>query len=197
MRILVEILEAIMNRKGLVFLFLLALLPATVACSGGGGANQVLNTGGLAANFTPDQPTPSALTTAMDRGVATGDLVTVTVNITDTRGVYGAAFWLTFNPDKATYVTWSPGSLLEAGHQTPTYQVDASQPGKVVVAATRNGNVSPVDALGTKNLINLTFRVQQAGDSPLAFGSPRLYDGQVPPQPIAGVNWFGGSLRAQ
>lgn len=151
---------------------------------------RVLNGG-----FAPQEPNPGPDTTAMDLGSATGDLVTVRVEVTDTDGVYAAAFDVTYDPSMASYVAFTPGSLLEQAGHSPTYQVNASSPGRVVVGVSRNGNVPAVDAMGTNNhLISLTFRVRQAGSAPLTFGSPALYDGQAPPQPLSGIQWFGGSL---
>jgi hypothetical protein len=185
------------RKKATLLLFALGFLSSAVACSGGGGAAPVLSSGGssLAAGFAAAQP-PGPNKTTMGQGASSGDLVTVSVNVTDTNGIYGAAFDVTFDPARAQYVSWSRGALLETGGHTPTYQVDSSQAGTVVVAATRNGSVAAVNAVGTKNLINLTFRVTLAGDTPLTFGSPELFDGQVPPQAISGVSWFAGSLQA-
>lgn len=186
-----------------VMLVSLALcgLTSAVACSGGGGgAEQVLGVGGgsLAAGFAPDQPSPGANTTAMSLGGASGDVVTVSINVTDTFGIYGASFDVTFDPARAEFVGLAHGSLLESGGHTPTYQVNMGQPGTLLVVATRNGNVPSVNAVGTKNLVNLTFRVKAAGDAPLAFvsGSRDLFDGQIPPQSISGVQWYAGSLQA-
>lgn len=178
---------------------ILALLPMAAACGGGGSSDGgVLNedSSSLTAGFVPEALNPSPETTSMISGSSNGDLVTVKIEVTDTEGVYAAAFDVTYDPDMATYVGFTPGSLLEQGGHSPTYQLDASQPGRVVVGASRNGNVPTVNAAGARNLINLTFQVKQAGSAPLTYGSPQLYDGQAPPQPLPGIHWFAGAITA-
>jgi len=154
--------------------------------------------GALAASFTAAQPNPGSLTTAMAPGSANGSFVTVAINIANTNDVYGAAFVITFDPSKASYQGWTHGAILETGGHVPTYQVDASVQGKVVVGATRNGAVGSVNVSGVKNLINLTFRMNAAGSSALDFDLPSsaLYNGAAPPQPIPSVGFFGGTLQA-
>lgn len=183
-----------MKRSGFVLGF---FVLATMAAACGGGSDVVNNSPSvLTGGFTPEVLNPGAKTTAMGVGSTSGSLVTVAVNITNTNGVYGAAFDVRFDPAMASWVSYSHGSVLETGGHTPTYQVDDSQPGRVVVGASRNGSVSAVDVVGTRNLINLTFRVTQPGSSQLTFGSPDLYNAQAPPQPIPGVTFFGGALQA-
>jgi len=184
-----------MKRSGFVLGF---FVLATMAAACGGGSDVINSPSVLTGGFTPEVLNPGAKTTAMGVGITSGALVTVAVNITNTNGVYGAAFDVTFDPAMASWVSSSPGSVLETGGHTPTYQVDDSQPGKVVVGASRNGSVSAVDVVGTRNLINLTFRVTQPGSSQLTFavGSAQLFGPQAPPQPIPGVSFFGGALQA-
>jgi hypothetical protein len=135
----------------------------------------------------------------MLEGSKSGDTVTVRVAVTNTTAIYGAAFDVTYDATKVTYVSWSAGTLLEQGGHTPTYQValsDPSNPGRVVVVVSRNGNVGTVNASGTVDAVRLTFRVRAKGASRGEFGlSPVLYDGQAPPQPKAGINWTAGTFQ--
>jgi hypothetical protein len=179
----------------------LVLLPvvAAVACGGGGGNGD----GGvidpsptpLSASFLSDDNTPSSMTIAMIQGPRSGDLVTVRVTVTDTTGIYATAFEIEYDKAKAAYVNWSAGTLLEQGGHSPSYTVGDNGNGRVVVAASRNGNVATVNASGTVTVVNLTFRVKQVGESRAVFApGPVLYDGQIPPAAKSDVIWTAGSL---
>ena len=61
-------------------------------------------------------------------------------------------------------------------------------------ATNRQGSAPGVDASGTVVLIELRFRVTQAATSQMAFQSPDLLDDQLQPQPIPGIQWFGGTI---
>lgn len=176
---------------------LVIVLVAGAACGGSSG-DPVPGPGGgssnLVAGFTPDQPSPGADTVALHEGASTDDIVTVRVAVTDVGGIFGAAFDLTYDPGRASFVNWTSGTLLEQGGHTPSYQVDGRTPGQVVVGASRQGSAPAVDAVGTVPLIELRFRVTQAGTSQIAFQSPDLLDDQLQPQPIPGIQWFGGTL---
>jgi hypothetical protein len=187
-------------RLGLRAALLMMPVFAAVACGGGGGAS---GDGGvidpsptpLSASFLSDDNTPSSKTIAMIQGPRNADLVTVRVTVTDTTGIYGAAFEVVYDTAKAAYVNWSAGTLLEQGGHSPSYTVGDNGSGRVVVAASRNGNVATVNAAGTVTLVNLTFRVKQAGESRAVFAAgPVLYDGQATPQPKSGILWTAGAL---
>jgi hypothetical protein len=177
----------------------LGMVCATLACGGGNGAESVVPTDdeSVTATFVPSGGNQQANSMAMTLGGASGDEVTVAFNLTDTPGVYGAAFRVTFDPARVEFEGFAPGSVLEAGGHHPTYQVQAAGAGAVDVGVSRNGNVPAVDVNGTKTLIRLMFRVTEAGTTPLAFSAPTLYDGGLPPQPIANVTWSAGSLLAE
>ena len=180
-----------MSRK-ILNAFVIALLVVGTACSSGGGNSAVGS--GLGGGFAPDQPNPGTDTVATAEGGTGGNLVVVEIAVTDTANVYGASFSMTYNPSIASFVEWSNGSLLEQGGQTPTYQVAAGQAGELVVVATREGDVPGVNANGTVTLIELTFRLNQAGQTGLQFESSALFDDSIDPLPMSGISWFGGSL---
>lgn len=178
----------------------LILLPvlSAFACGGGGSgdAGVVDNSPSpVVASFRADELSPAANTVALLRGSASADLVTVKVTATNTTGIYATAFEVLYDTSKATFVNWSAGALLEQGGHTPTYQVADSGSGRVVVAASRNGNVATVNATGTVTIVNLTFRVKVVGESRATFATgPILYDGQLPPQAKSGMLWTAGTL---
>ncbi len=181
-----------MSRKILNAL-VIALLVIGTACGSGGGDSAVGS--GIGGGFAPDQPDPGANSVATaEGGTGGGNLVVVEIAVTDTANVYGASFTLTYNPNIASFIEWSNGSLLEQGGHSPTYQVASGQAGELVVVATRQGDVSAVSANGTVTLIELTFRLNQAGETGLQFQFSALFDDSIDPLPMPGISWFGGSL---
>jgi len=181
-----------MNRilTGLV----VALIVIGTACGGGSGGGVIEQ--GFSAGFTAAEPTPGQDTIAAAENGSSGALVTVAITLTDTSGVYGADFDLSYDADMADWVGSSAGSLLEQGGQTPFYDVQEPTPGQLVVVATRQGAVPGADATGTVTIIELTFAVEEVGSSSISYQANIVWDDQLPPQPISGISWFGGSLDA-
>jgi len=186
-----------LTKVGAVALFL-ALVTAP-ACGGGGGSSS--DVGGspspsVAASFIPDQPTPVAGNVAMAQGTKTNDIVTVTVTLTDTNGVLGAAFEVVYDPVHCAYMGFSNGTALEQGGDVPNYTigVDPANLGRVVAAIVRSGGTT-TNVAGTRTLVSLQFRVKEAGTYPLTIENASVYDGQPTPQPLPGISWFGGALR--
>jgi len=164
-----------------------------VACGGGGGGDVVRGpSSNLEASFTAAMTNPGANTVNMGAGTAADDHVTVRVRVTDTSGVYGAAFDLIYNPIMVEYIDWSPGSFLEQGGQTPNYTVQEQQPGRVVVGVSRTGNAGGATATGSPVLVDVVFRVIQAGNSNVTIQNGVLTNNQIPPGALSGIVWFGG-----
>jgi hypothetical protein len=147
---------------------------------------------GLAAGFAPASARSGATSVSMSESSHGGDLVTVRVDVSGARGIYGAAFDVTYDPGSADYVGWAPGTLLEQGHVAPNYTVAPSRTGTVVIGVSRTGS-SGVSASG-QPVVSLTFRVRGKGAFPVAFRNAVLYDSANPPQPIGGIAWVAGSL---
>jgi hypothetical protein len=185
----------ILPMSRVTFCSLVACLALITACGGGGATatpEPPVNSTNVVASFTPDQAAPGPSTVSMKQGTKSGDHVTVEVQVTDTGDVYGVAFDLVYDASNTTYTNWSAGSLLEAGGHNPTYQVGTAQPGRLVVAATRNA-VAGTDASGSKTIMKLTFRVEEAGAFPTTIQNGALYNDQSL-QPVPGINWFAGTL---
>jgi hypothetical protein len=179
---------------------LLMMMLCVTACGGSGGdgaaaGGTVPIPSGLAATFTPAQSSPGPDTVALAGGTTSGDEITVMVNVTNTDTIYGAAFELLYDPSLVTFRRHRAGSLLEQGGHTPFYQASTPVAGRLVVAATRQGNVPAVNVTGTDPLIELTFRMNTAGVSDLSFiPSAALFDDNIQPQPLPSLSWYGGSL---
>ena len=178
----------------------LICLVVAVSCGGGGAAESPIpeDPGGtttLAAGFTPEQDSPGDGTVAMALGGASGNLVTIEVNVTGVDDVFSADFDVTFDPDRAEFVNWSDGTLLESGGASTDYFLTATQPGSIIVGATRTGGASGgVEVGSSQTLIHLVFRVTETGASTVAFQGGDLLDSQNLPQPIPGLSWHGGTL---
>lgn len=170
-------------------------------CGGGGGGSDAgtapdPSPDPIIAAFAADTTAPGGNTVSMLEGSKSGDTVTVRVAVTNTTALYAAAFDVTYDDTQVSYVNSSAGQLFEQGGHAPTYQVSVPDPGRVVVAVSRNGNVGTVNASGTVDAIRLTFRVRAKGASRAEFGlNPALFDGQAPPQPKVGINWTAGTFQ--
>ena len=184
---------------------LLVLLAVSLACGGSGGAtgNAVPGppggSGNVAGDFTPDAQNPGAntvYTTGTPGSGANAALVTLHVFVNNTSDVFGASFDMTYDSSRAQFVNWSPGELLEFGGQSVTYQVNATQPGRVVVGVARTSGGVGVTSTGATRLINLTIRATQAGSSAVRLDNADLLGSQNPPQAKPGVAFFGGTLTA-
>ena len=175
--------------------FSLALLAVLTACGSGGSDGGAKS---FSVAFTPDEPTPGADSVAMAEAAAGGGQVLININITDTSGVFGAAFSVTYDTSKATYLNNSAGTLLEQGGQPVYYDVNESQPGQLDVVATRLTQGAPgADANGSVPVIRLRFDVDEVGGNTLAFQANTLWDASQPlPQPVSGVSWHGGAIVA-
>jgi phage baseplate assembly protein gpV len=122
------------------------------------------------------------------------DVVSVYVSLTDTPGVYGTAFEVAFDTAGAAYLGYTRGTAMEASGGAPAYTVDGStNPGRIVVGVART-NGTTTNIVGSKAVLQLQFRVKQAGAFPVTLQNGIVYDGQVPPKPIPTVQWFAGAL---
>jgi len=174
-----------------------------LGCSGGASPDRsgVVSGGqqpSVTGSFTADEPNPGADTVSLAQQQVSNDVITLRVNVTDTSGVFGAAFELQYDPSMVSFQTSAPGTLLEQGGQTVTYNVATSSPGRLVVAVQRQGtSASGANAQGTVSLVRLTFRLLGTGTSGIDFmSSPALYDAQATPQPLPGIDWYGGTFAA-
>ena len=177
-------------------LLLLISLVAVVAC-GGSSPTSDRSTGGgsgsITASFDAEEPSPGNNEVSMAQAGTSGNAVTVVVQITNTNGVYGANFDVSYDTAKVQFEGHSPGTILESGGQNPTYQVHAAN-GMVTVGVSRTGAVPGVNVLGTQPLVLLTFRVTDVGTMPIDFLNGTVYDDQSTPQPLPISAWWAGSL---
>lgn len=178
-------------------------LATSLACGGGGGgAGATIDGGGgagtlLAATFVSDQASPpGAGTVGVTEAESSSNLVTLAVRVTDVADIFTVGFDVNFNPALVQYVSWAPGTLLETGGESVIYNV-APHADKVVVGASRVSPASGADVTGSQTVVRLTFRVTQAGSSPVPLTGGFLLDSQPPgPSEIQGISWSGGQILA-
>jgi hypothetical protein len=171
---------------------LLALVAAP-ACGGGSGADPGGSPTPLDASFVPDQPSPAANDVALALGANSNDVVTINVTLTGANGVFATAFEIVYDDIHTVYLGFSPGSVVEQGDSNPTYSVVAATPGRLVIVVSHTGSTT-TNVSGTSTVLGLQFRVKQAGVYPLVIENQIVYDGQDPPQPIPGIEWFAGAV---
>jgi hypothetical protein len=183
--------ECIGMSRGMIVL-LIGALATTLACGGGGGDGVVAPV--LVPSFVADPVDGDGGVIHATEDAVVGNTITIAIVVTGADDVYGAAFDLTYDPAVVTFEGWAPGALLEDGGHRPNYAVDAPREGVVVVGASRTGDVPGVDVSEDRTLIRLTFRARQPGSAPLAFRSASMTDSLFPPEAIAGLSWFGGTV---
>ena len=193
-----------MNRRSILrsaayAAFFTFVLTTSFACGGGGGDG---TTGVLTASFAADTPSPGANTIAMLPGSVSATDFNVRITLTGTNDVYGAAFDITYPSALVSYQSFdSSGSFLRdggVGNSGLFFNVDAvTEPGRLIVAATRLGALPGVDVSGTRDLLILSFRARTSfASTPISFdaGQPRVVRDNLD-QPIA-VTWSSGTASA-
>jgi hypothetical protein len=176
-----------MNRVGTALV--LVSLVAALACGsggGGGGASTVV------ASFDPVPPSKSTDAVSMSEFDLSGGTVTVSVDISGTQAVSGAAFDVMFDTGNVTWLDWDPGTALEQGGASPIYTVSPTAGGIVVGVARPGGSTTNIS--GTKPLIRLTFQVEDVGTFDLTIVNQELYGSGSPPSSKPGIEWSAGSL---
>ena len=186
-----------------------ALAAVAVGC--GGGSDSTTSSGPVA-TFTPDPPAPSAGTIALLAGSSNGTSVDVRVTVTEVPGFFGAAFRIDYDTNALLFNGMTDsGSFLRVGVTDPSqlfFDANAtSQPGSVVITATRFYPAVPVPGAATGDLVVLNFiaRVPIAAGAAagrLKFDSSgrRVCNGTVAPPDCAEivVTWSsGGGVSAQ
>ncbi len=186
-----------------------AILPTAIiaflllSCGGGnnGGGNTPPPPPPQGATFTPEA-TPSAPRIIVN-GPSSRQVGTITIDVyadSISAPTYGVAFDMDFDPTIVTFNGSQQGVFLDKGFQPQlSYQAATAtgaqpNPGKLIVSATRLGNIGGVTGSGT--IISLTFNIlNKGGQTSLAFSNNNLLD--VNGQPLPGINWSAGKITVQ
>jgi len=110
--------------------------------------------------------------------VAAGDHLTVAVQVAAQRGISHLPLTLTYDPALLAFESATAGDFL-GDPGTAQVMAEVSQPGTLVLGASRFGDAPPVSGEGTVAL--LTFRALAAGASRIAFDKPKVLDAALHP----------------
>ncbi len=168
------------------------LLLGGLACGGGGGGGGPTPPPGPTPGVTFTPSPPSGVNRVLMRHENPGSLTTFVLQIDADQmtGLYGLGFDLSYPTAQLTYVSAEEGPFLGAGGVGTSIQVVDAGAGRLIVGASRQGDVSGASGSGT--ILRLVFSVGAAGSGSLQFSSQSAFG------PSGGargdVLWFGGSI---
>lgn len=175
---------------------MLALAVLSILPSGGCGSSS----GGAVApaimfSYAPSNGPSPSVTTALGPA-STASVAEIEFYVTDVLGVLSAGFTLDYDPATVAFLDFDVvGSHLASDGATIQPFVQLTQTTQVTVGVTRLA-ATGIDFNGPQLLIRIRFlRATSIGTSTLTFGNNELLDAMAPPQPISGVQWFGGSFQ--
>ncbi len=148
--------------------------------------------------FVPDAvPAPSTVVVASGSG-STNDVAEIEILVTDVAGVLAASFQVVYDSSIATYDRFDASASFLASDGAQLLEVaEETEPGTLTIGLTR-ASTGGVDSTGTQLLARLYFRrIANEGSGFLVFQNAALQDNGTPPQPIPGVQWFGGAFEIQ
>ena len=184
------------NNLGFAAVLLLLIVPIVLLIScGGSGAGAVLQPPPNLV-FVPASAPASGAVTLASGGGSTGDLAVIDIEVTDVMDVHTASFTLTYDSGVVGFIDFdTAGSHLGSDGTQLQAIVQENSPGTLTVGLTRLG-ATGIEFNGTEPLISIHFsRVAATGTSSLDFVNSDLLDATAPPQPIPGIQWFGGSFQ--
>ncbi len=162
------------------------------SCGGGGGGTDVIAPS-LVASFTADKTSPDSLDVTLQRRSQSGDSFTADVVITGVNDVFTVSFDLTYDGTLLDYLNYTEGDFLNEGGTVLTSFLVSEQSNRIIVGASRLGQVGGVNASGNEVLMSLAFRVKKRGSSPVTFENNDIINSSGPP-PVQGIEWFGGNV---
>jgi len=139
---------------------------------------------------------PSPSVTTVLGAASTASVAEIEIHVTGVLDVLTASFTLDYDPATVGFLDFdAAGSHLASDGTTIQPIAQLTGAGQVTVGVTRLG-ATGIDFNTAQFLIKIRFlRVTANGTSMLAFGNNELLDSMTPPQPIAGVQWFGGTFQ--
>ena len=173
----------------------LVLAATMLACSSSGdggvaGTNNYLNAG---AEVTPGTATALEWVDIVE---ASGTRTSTCLGIDAHRafGVFAGAFTLTYDPVRLRYASFDDSATcLGAASVRLPAQVDASQPGRVIVGVTRSA-AATTTGVDCGRLIVLCFDVIGEGRSRVEFTGNRQLFGPPPAGAPVAVEWVGSEV---
>ena len=182
------------NRLSLAFAVVALLAVALSGCGSSGGGGLITPT--ITLTYVPEPGMGLATVTTTSGTASTASVAVVEVYVTDVLDVLTASFTLDFDTASVAFLDFDvAGSHLGSDGTMIQPIVQLTQAGQLTVGLTRLGAIG-IDFNGRQFLIRIRFaRVTASGMSTLTFSNNDLLDASAPPQPIPGVQWFGGSFQ--
>lgn len=133
--------------------------------SAAGGATAPAATEQTASASTPTPPagsTPVVTVQPLQSTAQVGQQLTVQVNVANAINLFGAPFYLLYDPSRLDVVSATEGGFLKSDGQSTVFlnSIDA-QKGQVIVGLSRLGSIGGVS--GSGNLAAITFRAKATG----------------------------------
>ncbi|MEM1249124.1 MAG: cohesin domain-containing protein [Acidobacteriota bacterium] len=165
-----------------------------LACGGGGGG------GGGTPAPTPPPTGPSSVAleaTAPTSGIfvqrgggSGGTRLEVEVRAVEVSGVFGLAFDLVFPANLLSYQGFAEGDFLGADGAETSLQVSDTGSGRLIVGATRLGQVGAMTGSGV--VVTLVFQATTIGTGALSFQANEAIGGVGEEVTLT---WSGGTVR--
>ncbi len=164
----------------------------TICCGGGGssGGGGGVVPPSIIASFTAAKSDPDTMDVTLQRKSQSSDSFTVDVVITDVNGVFSASFDLVYDGTLLDYLNYTEGDFLNGDGATTSFLI-SEQSGRLVIGASRLGQVPGINAVGDRVLMSIAFRVKKTGSTSVSFENNSLLDSGG--TPIQGLEWFGGT----
>lgn len=169
---------------------LLLLLVLCTACGSESGPSEPPPPppGSPEVSFTPASPAPPANSVSLQQDSTSGARLALDVRLTGVENVAAMAFDLVFNPQVMNFAEFSEGDFFSQGGDVST-QVAENPEGRLIVGVALLGASQGVSGDGVA--ITLVFNAVSNGGNSFSFENAQLVDPDL--NPIAGVQWFGGS----
>lgn len=170
-------------------------ISLSFSCGGGGGGSGPADviTPSITATFTEDKASPDSMDVTLQRRSQSGDSFTVDVVITDVNDVFTVSFDLSYDGSLIDYLDYTEGTFLSEGGNVLTSFLVSEQSDRIIVGASRLGQVGGVNASGDEILMSIAFRVKKKGSDSVTFENNDIINSSGPPA-IQGIEWFGGEV---
>ncbi len=183
--------RTVMSFKSFLYLVFCFCVAVLTGCNRDGG---VIPSAGFTINLEEASSAPVSSSVSFQSTSSGSETATAEIVVTDVSDVYSASLTITFfNP--VVTVTVTEGDFLNSDGSRTELLINDDTPGVLIIEISRKNVSTGVDAVGSKTLLNLSFRHKNVeGYTALNFSNNSLRDSSTPPQEIPGVSWFSGSL---
>ncbi|MFH1288840.1 MAG: cohesin domain-containing protein [bacterium] len=144
--------------------------------------------------FFEGETNPANNSVYMEGNFTEGDLLEIRIKAKGITAdhVFGASFYLDFNPSILNYESYAPGNFLENIGQVQYFVNSNSMLNKLIIGISQKN--SNLGANGDGVLITLKFRIISKVRSEISFSNNELIN--LNDKVIDGIIWCGGALIA-